>query len=274
MACPVGYKCALPADKNYAQSLVVRDANGEQIVGATDPILCDVDVWNWHYSYPNLTGCVENCPYNLTHQSYCHVAGDGRVPDRDAVIRGITNLLTKRARSGPAMETERTAALTALDVELSAMAEEEKLKVLTMPNENARTPLILAAMLGDLDGMQVLWTHGAGNAQYAVAARDSGGFTALMHALQFNHTAVVAWLTAQQPSGAGSTLAPSDAQVLVDRGVNITGVPVKSFLEVPPAYLGRGSVTFTHPSSSDFTVAPYKSNTDPMYSSFYGGPLR
>ena len=35
-----------------------------------------------HFSFPNITGCVENCPYQFERQSYCHKAGDGRVPDR------------------------------------------------------------------------------------------------------------------------------------------------------------------------------------------------
>merc|ERR1719409_651381 len=101
IACPVGSQCRLPANRNTSQSLVVRDANGEQLVGSVNPVLCAVDTWNWHYSYPNLTGCVENCPYRHTHQSYCHVAGDGRVPDREARERRIAQWITKRARWGP-----------------------------------------------------------------------------------------------------------------------------------------------------------------------------
>jgi len=274
MACPEGSKCALPVNKSTAQSLVVRDANGEQLVGSVQPVLCAVDTWNWHYSYPNLTGCVENCPYKHTHQSYCHIAGDGRVPDRTAAERRITNLLTDRARFGPAMKSERQAALAALDAELDVMMDEEKLGILTVLNENSRTPMILAAMLGDEASMKILWKHGAGKKQHAIAARDAGGYTALMHALQFGHTASVAWLIATAPNGAGATLAPSDKQVLLDRGVDITGIPEKPALEIPPAYLGRGGITFTHPNTSNYTVAPYDSNTDPLYSTFYGGPAR
>lgn len=172
------------------------------------------------------------------------------------------------------MKTERDQALLALDTELAALTNSDKLKVLTVANENARTPLILAAMLGDVEGMQVLWNHGAGDLHNTTAARDAGGFTALMHALQFGHASSVAWLITSKPAGPEAMLSESDLQVLVDRGVNVTGILTKATLNIPPAYVGRGSLTWTHPEGTNFTVAPYESNTDPAYSSFYGGPKR
>merc|ERR1719478_1005013 len=145
--------------------------------------------------------------------------------------------------------------------------------VLTMVNENFRTPLIVATMLGDLPTMRVLWNHGAGRQHQASAARDGGGFTALMHALQLGHRESVAWLIAAPPAGAGASLAPSDVQTLTDRGVSVAGIPL-TVVQIPNAYIGRGSATWTHPGSVNFTVAPYDSNTDPQYASFYGGPAR
>jgi hypothetical protein len=248
--CPVGKQCRQAADWNYDQSLVVRGRWDEQWVGTTSPEDCYVDSTIRHFHYPNLRGCIENCPFQIPHQSFCHVAGDGRLPDRPVRERAFGDMLKQRSHNTAVTQEDQTTALSAIHKELASLSAIERLGLLTHPDQNARTPLMMAAMLGDTLVLDILWKHGANS---TVAARDVGGFTALMHALELGRSAAALWLT----STAGATLAPGDVSSLLDRGVNISGIPVAP-LQKAAHYLGRGGVTWSHPISTNFTVAPYK----------------
>merc|ERR1712203_571983 len=107
-------------------------------------------------------------------------------------------------------------ALGNLTFELGNMTAEQSLAAVTMPGRNGRTPLILAAMVGDERVPPLLWQYGAGVGFNASAARDAGGLTPLMHALRLGHGAVVDWLVTQ----AGAALTPGDAKILTNLGVD------------------------------------------------------
>jgi len=130
------------------------------------------------------------------------------------------------------------------------MSDVDRRSVVEWPDQNGRTPLIMAAMLGDVPLLDVLWQHGAGAAN-ATAARDAEGFTALMHALRLENVDAANWLVAQSKS----TLSTHDAKVLEVYGVDLTGVPNATFQPVDE-YLGGGGLAWTHPSGERFMDSP------------------
>lgn len=247
--CPVGYRCVAPALAWTKHSLVHRDAHGFPMVGSAAPELCEVDVTPVHYSYPDHQGCEEGCPFELPRQSFCHVAGDGRIPDRDRASLMVGDLVTRRA-AGFRTAAAQDRALARLSEELANMTEPDRRSVLSLPDKNGRTPLLMAAMMGDVPLLEVLWWSGA-NATAATTARDLEGFTALMQALRFEHTSATAWLAGV----AKASLSEHDASVLEGLGVDLAGVPVAQ-LQLAPEYLGGGGITWTHPSGEDFMIAP------------------
>lgn len=257
--CPVGYRCQLPLDATRHQSLVLREANGAPQVGSVTPELCTVDTTVIHFSYPALKGCLEQCPNMHPHQSYCHVAGDGRLPDRSKRELRLGDLLAQRTQRSLATKVDREEALQAIDELLGNLTNvADRLGVLTLPDHNGRTPLLIAATLGDVEALQVLWRHGLVNVSSSASARDTGGFTALMLSLVGGHTETAAWLV----NTMDATLAPSDLAVLQNRGIDVAGIPIEKF-SAAPAYFGRGGLTWTHPKVADFVELPFPDNTDP-----------
>lgn len=249
--CPVGHRCQLLLNTSTLQSLVYREANGELVVGSAESEACTNDITVVHYSYPNFTGCAERCPYLLPRQSFCHVAGDGRLPDPGRLTLKVQELVSRRAKDGLYGTLEREVALANLTALLANLSAEESLSAMTMANRNGRTPLIHAAMLGDAAALPVLWQHGASADSGASTSRDAGGFTALMHALRLGHSDVVSWLVGT----AGAALSPVDAEVLQGLGVDVAGVP-RAALRAAPEYLGRGGLTWVHPSGASFMDHP------------------
>lgn len=224
------------------------------------PEACSVDVTVIHFQYPDLVGCVEHCPYMHPHQSYCHVAGDGRPPDRTALELRIGSLAVQRGRQALFTETEQAAALVAIGAVLGNASAFERHQALTAVDRNGRTPLIVAGMLGDVPLLEVLWQHSdeGSPVRNAVGAYDAGGFSALMHAVQLGHTAAVVWLVE-----AGARLSPSDARILSDNGADIDGLLVAA-IDPAPAYLGRGGFPWWHPSGEQFVETPLVGNTNPF----------
>jgi hypothetical protein len=129
----------------------------------------------------------------------------------------------------------------------------ERQDVLSMVDRNGRTPLILAAMIGDVEFLQLLWDHGA-DIYNASVSRDTGGFTALMRGVQLGHSGAVAWLVGV----AEAKLTPSDVATLDSLGGLGGAAPVAHYnaTEAAPAYLGRGGITWTHPDSAHFVTLP------------------
>jgi len=249
--CPVGYRCQKPVNASVLQSSVAREANGELIVGSAVPEECPVDTTVVHFSYPDRTGCVERCPYQLPRQSYCHVAGDGRIPDRGRSALRIGELVVKCSRDSLFTSEHRNEALAELSTLLANMTAEERVSVLTMPDQNGRTPIILAAIIGDMPLVALLWTNGAGAGHRASTMRDAEGFTALMHALRHDNAEVTSWLTIV----AQATLAPADVKVLESMGVDVSGVPVAGPYAADE-HLGRGGLGWLHPSGAGFADWP------------------
>eukprot|EP00931_Biecheleriopsis_adriatica_P091409 TRINITY_DN65293_c0_g1_i1.p1 TRINITY_DN65293_c0_g1~~TRINITY_DN65293_c0_g1_i1.p1 ORF type:complete len:569 (-),score=88.56 TRINITY_DN65293_c0_g1_i1:99-1805(-) len=255
--CPEGMECSMATSSDYLQADVRRNSWGTTMGGVETPVSCPVDETVLHHSFPDITGCVEHCPYQFPRQSYCHMAGDGRVPDRTSDALSVASLVLERGQYGLRSEVQREEALSNLSILLSSMSPEESLKSLTMPDSNGRTPMLMAAMMGDVELLDLLWQHGVGNDAAASAVRDSGGFTALMHALLLDRTDAVSWLVAKNAS-----LTSADMDILRDRGVELGGIEnltVDAQLEMPAAYLGRGSWTWNHPSAVDFGGLPVSS---------------
>lgn len=250
--CPVGHRCQLPVDDAVLQSGVTREANGEIVVGSAEPEACVPDATAVHFSYPNRTGCVERCPYLLPRQSYCHVAGDGRLPDRGRAALRIAALVVQCSRDSLYSLEQRHMALAALSELLGNMTAEERLGALTMPDHNGRPPLILAAIIGDGPLLDLLWRNGAGGGRHASVLRDAEGFTALMHSLRLGNSNSTSWLVSQ----ADATLAPADAQLLQRLGADVSGVPVAAAPEPAAEHLGRGGLGWLHPSGRNFSDWP------------------
>jgi len=248
--CPVGYRCIEFAQNWTHQSAVYLDTSGRAVVGTGVPELCDVDRTPVHYSYPDFQGCEESCPYEYPRQSYCHVAGDGRIPERDRLTLFVSDFIAKRSTGGLTVPIEQDQALRNLSQELTNMSAADRQHVLAFPDRNGRPPLILAAMLGDVPLLEVLWQGGAG-AVNTTAARDLDGFTALMHALRLGNDPAASWLVAQS----NASLSAHDASVLEGFGVDLTGVPLWEFQQAPE-YLGNGGLAWTHPSGEDFIDSP------------------
>jgi len=230
----------------------VREADGSPMGGSAYPEACTVDETVLHHDFPEVKGCVENCPYDFPRQSYCHVAGDGRVPDRTQIALRVASLINER-QPGLRRTAARDAALVDLTVLLDNLtaANESTLASLTMVDANGRTPLMMAVMMGDLELLDLLALHGAAGVN-ASTARDNGGFSAIMHALLLEQEDAVTWLIAD-----GATLTEADIVVLEGRGVDVSGVPPSpSEHLVAPAYLGRGSLSWTHPSGASFQDLP------------------
>ncbi|CAE8621650.1 unnamed protein product [Polarella glacialis] len=262
--CPVGHRCQMPTTTDTLQSSVVREANGVSMGGSAAPEACTYDTTVRHYLFPDITGCVDNCPYNFKRQSYCHVPGDGRSPDPGAFSQQVVSLVLLRGRSGQASTAQREAALVNLTAFLSSLTAEECLGSLTDLDGNGRTPMILAAMLGDMPLLRALWGACPSMidgpvAHNASAARDAGGFTSLMHTVLLDRTDATAWLLA-----AGAKLTLGDATALQDHGIDTTGLPIRALFEAP-AYLGRGGLTWTHPLPESFVPnLPEKSCALPL----------
>lgn len=242
--CPVGYKCQSLASTDYAQSLVVREANLEQMVGCPTASIavCDVDTTVHHHSYPNITGCLEHCPYQIPHQSYCHIAGDGRFPQRRRGERNIMELIALRSEMGRTSLSVQQDALDDMNFTLSEiLSEAERIEVFRAVDKNGRTALMLASMNGDVEAVGVLLMHGADPKM----ARDVSGFTAVMLAARMGHTAVVEVLEqADRPAN----IAPQDSLRLTDLGVD-TSTMQTGPLTVSTKYLGRGGLSWdaNHP---------------------------
>lgn len=234
------------------QSLVARRKDGATIGGAVAPEACTRDATVRHFSYPQVMGCVEHCPYDFAQQSFCHVAGDGRVPDRSQGALQVSTLVLQRGQRGFAPETMRQAALGNLTELLDSMTAEERNASTTMLDANGRTPLMLAAMMGDVPLLELLWGRGA--ASHASAARDADGFNALMLAMLLDSPEAAEWL-----DQVGMHLTSADVAVLQDRGVDVPD-PQTGPLEQAPAYLGRGGLSWTHPSVADFQPLPLESS--------------
>eukprot|EP00928_Gymnodinium_smaydae_P046259 TRINITY_DN30816_c0_g1_i1.p1 TRINITY_DN30816_c0_g1~~TRINITY_DN30816_c0_g1_i1.p1 ORF type:complete len:525 (+),score=93.37 TRINITY_DN30816_c0_g1_i1:158-1732(+) len=250
--CPVGQRCQQPVNIYTAQSLVVREANGEQMVGSVSSEACAVDTTVHHFSYPSVRGCTEHCPYQFERQSYCHVSGDGRTPDRTWRAQRLAQLVSLRGASGEA-QAVRDGALAELADELGNLTAEERAAALGEVDRNGRTPLLAAALLGDEPLLRVLWIDGGLDAS-ALAARDVEGYTPLMRALQLGHAAAAAWLVAS----AGARLSADDAAVLQRELVAFPGVPVDVAPPLPAGVttLGRAGPTWPHPSGAGFVSLP------------------
>lgn len=248
--CPLGHSCRLPVNASTAQSLVHRDGNGEDVVGSAVPVACAVDATTIHHSYVG-AGCVEGCPYNLTRQSFCHVAGDGRPPDRSRAAERVAQLLAQRQVGSFATSAARAGALGELAALLSSMSSADARDVMSLPDRNGRTAAILAAMRGDVPALQALWAAGLNATDAAAVSRDVGGMTALMHALRLGRAPAVAWLVGT----AAAALALGDAERLEQVGINISGVPVAA-LRPAPEYLGVGGFTWSHSSGGHFVDSP------------------
>jgi len=219
---------------------------GGSVVGAVTPELCDVDRTVIHPSYPDEKGCVERCPYQLPRQSFCHRAGDGRPPDPSRQAIRIHELIKQRQPDTFFSLEDQAYTLNNLTQTLANLSPQEALEAVTMVNRDGRTAFIVAAMVGDVPSMQVVWgyIHLTTNAS---TARDVGGYTALMHAVRFNYTAAVAWLV----NSAKATLTASDAQRLEQLMVPTKGLPIGA-LQPAREYLGRGGLTWSHPNGVDF----------------------
>lgn len=248
--CPVGYRCGVPALDWTRHSMVVVDAHGNPIVGSPMPELCEVDETPVHYSFPDHQGCEERCPFQLPRQSFCHIAGDGRMPDKDRAAVSIGELVARSGSSGLTTPSERAQALGNLTLELDNLSEPDRRSALSWPDRNGRTPLIMAAMTGDVPLLEVLWQSGA-NTTEANAARDLEGFTPLMHALRLGHSAAATWLVA----ATNASLATADMVVLERFGLDLTGVPSAPFRPAPE-YLGGGGLAWTHPTEESFMDTP------------------
>ncbi|CAK9033962.1 unnamed protein product [Durusdinium trenchii] len=245
--CPEGFRCRMPLVADLEQSNVARLPDGQPVAGTAVPEVCEEDEVVIHHFYPNVTGCVENCPYQFPRQSYCHVAGDGRVPDRTSTALMIDTLVEHRGENRPLQL--RQDALSNLIQLLDNLTSEEAADSLLMLDQNGRAILHKAAMFDDVELLEVLWQYGGAGTVTLQASRDSDGFTAVMQALLLENSAAVAWLISK-----GSGLTDSDAQVLTARGVNITSVP--SITEPSAPRLGRGSFAWTGPSGEDFGGLP------------------
>merc|ERR1711920_718436 len=131
-------------------------------------------------------------------------------------------------------------------------------RVITMVDRAGRTPMTRAAMLGDVLVFSLLWKYGRPGAAYnASILHDTGGFTALMHALRLNRVDAATWLTGT----ALVTLSDEDARVLQALGVDTTGIP-RGERDVAPEHLGRGSLPWTHPSGVGFVNHPLQTTDE------------
>eukprot|EP00930_Biecheleria_cincta_P004503 TRINITY_DN105412_c0_g1_i1.p1 TRINITY_DN105412_c0_g1~~TRINITY_DN105412_c0_g1_i1.p1 ORF type:complete len:577 (-),score=71.86 TRINITY_DN105412_c0_g1_i1:65-1795(-) len=249
--CAAGQRCQMLTSIDTLQSLVTRRPDGATVGGAVTPEACRRDAAVRHFSYPQVQGCVEHCPYSFSQQSFCHVAGDGRLPDRSQAALRVSTLVLQRRQRGFAPEAMRQAALGNLTELLDQMTEEERNASTTMLDTNGRTPLMLAAMMGDVPLLKLLWVRGG--ASDASAARDADGFTALMLAMLLDSPEAAEWL-----GQVGMRLTSADVSVLQDRGVDVPGLQTGP-LEQAPAYLGRGGLSWTHPSGADFQRLPLES---------------
>lgn len=240
--CPVGHKCQSLASTDYEQSLVVREANLEQMVGSTTAAIskCTVDEAILHYSYPNVTGCGEHCPYQIPHQSYCHVSGDGRWPDRRWGERNIMELIALRSELGRTNLTVQEDALADMNFTLAeVMSDEQRIEAFRAVDKNGRTALMLASMNGDVDAVEILLMHGANQK----AARDVSGFTAVMLAARMGHNLVV---EALERADVPASLSPQDALRLTGLGLDASGRQTGSFEgdALAKDYLGRGGLSW------------------------------
>ncbi|CAE7252375.1 unnamed protein product [Symbiodinium natans] len=247
--CPVGFKCGQTVVTDFMQSAVSREPDGSSTAGSDGPEACPEDNTTIHFSFPNYTGCVENCPYHFERQSYCHVAGDGRVPDRTATAARVEQLIDLR---GPRGDAVRSQALADLGMILGNLTAEEAAGNLTMIDHNGRGPLHKAAMLDDVPLLDVLLQFGGADPATMDGARDADGFTALMQALLLNNTDASDWLVAN-----GATVTQADLDLLAMRGVE-SSLPAAA-ASAAPAYLGRSSFPWTGPSAADFGGLPVSS---------------
>lgn len=246
--CPVGYRCSVPAENWTKHSLVHLDPSGFPVVGSPEPESCEVDVTEVHYSHPSYTGCEEGCPFQLPRQAFCHVAGDGRIPNRDKEALAVADLLARRNTGGRTLPASQDHVLGKLSEMLDGLEAEVVASVLSLPDENGRTPLMRAAMVDDVPLLEVLDANGIGD---TLAARDLGGFTALMHALRFDNQDATQWLV----DIAGAALYPGDAETMEGLGVDISGIPMDT-AQPSTDFIGGGGLTWTHPSGEDFVDSP------------------
>lgn len=265
--CPVGHKCQSFVSTDYEQALVVREANLEQMVGCrtADIAPCELDTWIWHYSYPNKTGCTEICPYQIPHQSYCHVAGDGRWPDRRQSERDIMQIVALRSELGRTDLQQQEDALDLLNATLFEMNDAERLEAFRAIDKNGRTALMLASMTGDKAAVIIMLSFGAD----PKSARDVNGFTAMMLAARMGHEGVVIELErADRPA----TLAPEDVLRLTELqtgrtqehvDIGITSWRKKGPMTTPTEYLGRGGLTWgaNHPVNASWLIPPTTTTT-------------
>ncbi|CAJ1414574.1 unnamed protein product [Effrenium voratum] len=239
--CPEGYQCRFPVSSDLDQSSVARLPNGQLVAGSDGPELCPVDANVLHFSFPNVTGCVEHCPYQFPQQSYCHRPGDGRVPDRTSWALVVEQHLSLRS-GNRAVEVRQTALLDLILV-LQNLTAEEAANTLTMLDGNGRTALHKSAMMNDVEALDVLLQYGGASTLTINAARDADGFTALMQALLLDNTDASSWLVSN-----GAILTQADASLLNARGLDVaaTGTSPEA------AVLGRAGLPWTGPSAESF----------------------
>ncbi|CAJ1351858.1 unnamed protein product [Effrenium voratum] len=239
--CPEGYQCRFPVSSDLDQSSVARLPNGQLVAGSDGPELCPVDANVLHFSFPNVTGCVEHCPYQFPRQSYCHRPGDGRVPDRTSWALVVEQHLSLRS-GNRAVEVRQTALLDLILV-LQNLTAEEAANTLTMLDGNGRTALHKSAMMNDVEALDVLLQYGGASTLTINAARDADGFTALMQALLLDNTDASSWLVSN-----GAILTQADASLLNARGLDVaaTGTSPEA------AVLGRAGLPWTGPSAESF----------------------
>eukprot|EP00439_Symbiodinium_sp_Y106_P028621 s3535_g3.t1 len=143
--CPPGFKCSQPAVTDFEQSSVSREPDGSSVGGSSGPESCPEDNTTIHFSFPNITGCVENCPYQFERQSYCHKAGDGRVPDRTATAVRVEQLIDLRGPRGVAVRDQALADLVMILGNLTA--EELRRQLLIAPGKTRKKHLIVGPFL-------------------------------------------------------------------------------------------------------------------------------